>query len=70
MNHLCLPDHFTWFFSPFQFGNFGSLEQHGFARNRVWSLDTDPSPLPPTDNQSSVDLILKSTEEDIKTLRR
>ncbi|PKI79156.1 putative glucose-6-phosphate 1-epimerase [Punica granatum] len=49
-----------------QFGNFGSLEQHGFARNRVWSLDNDPSPLSPTDNQSSVDLILKSTEEDIK----
>ncbi|KAK4775237.1 hypothetical protein SAY86_010172 [Trapa natans] len=49
-----------------QFGNFGSLEQHGFARNRVWSLDSDPSPLPPTDNQSSVDLILKSKEEDMK----
>ncbi|KAK4746694.1 hypothetical protein SAY87_025731 [Trapa incisa] len=53
-----------------QFGSFGSLEQHGFARNRVWSLDSDPSPLPPTDNQSSVDLILKSTEEDMKTWPR
>ncbi|KAK9271918.1 hypothetical protein L1049_002284 [Liquidambar formosana] len=51
-----------------QFGNFGSLEQHGFARNRFWSLDNDHSPLPPAKNQSSVvDLILKSTEEDLKT---
>ncbi|KAI6700750.1 hypothetical protein NL676_015074 [Syzygium grande] len=53
-----------------QFGNLGSLEQHGFARNRVWSLDSDPSPLPPADEQSSVDLILKSTEEDLKTWPR
>ncbi|XP_030450516.1 putative glucose-6-phosphate 1-epimerase [Syzygium oleosum] len=53
-----------------QFGNLGSLEQHGFARNRVWSLDSDPSPLPPADDQSSVDLILKSTEEDLKTWPR
>jgi hypothetical protein len=51
----------------FQFGNLGSLERHGFARNKLWSLDNDPSPLPPTNNQSSVDLILKSTEEDLKT---
>uniref|UniRef100_A0A2P2K1A0 glucose-6-phosphate 1-epimerase n=1 Tax=Rhizophora mucronata TaxID=61149 RepID=A0A2P2K1A0_RHIMU len=49
-----------------QFGNLGSLEQHGFARNRLWSVDNDPSPLPPAKNQSSVDLILKSTEEDLK----
>ncbi|ONI19703.1 hypothetical protein PRUPE_3G292800 [Prunus persica] len=53
-----------------QFGNLGSLEQHGFARNRLWSLDNDPSPLPPTNNQSSVDLILKSAEEDLKTWPR
>ncbi|GMH06788.1 hypothetical protein Nepgr_008628 [Nepenthes gracilis] len=50
-----------------QFGNFGSLEQHGFARNRLWSLDTSPSPVPPANNQSTVDLLLKSTEEDLKT---
>ncbi|KAF8390499.1 hypothetical protein HHK36_025025 [Tetracentron sinense] len=49
-----------------QFGNFGALEQHGFARNRLWSLDSCPSPLPPANNQSTVDLILKSTEEDLK----
>lgn len=50
-----------------RFGDLGSLEQHGFARNRMWSLDRDPSPLPPLDNQSSVDLILKSTKVDLKT---
>ncbi|XP_059284714.1 putative glucose-6-phosphate 1-epimerase [Lycium ferocissimum] len=50
-----------------QFGIFGSLERHGFARNRVWSLDDSPSPLPAANSQSTVDLILKSTEEDLKT---
>ncbi|KAL0395720.1 UNVERIFIED_CONTAM: putative glucose-6-phosphate 1-epimerase [Sesamum calycinum] len=50
-----------------QFSNFGSLEQHGFARSRLWSLDGSPSPLPPVNNQSTVDLILKSNEEDLKT---
>ncbi|MCD9560484.1 hypothetical protein HAX54_019170 [Datura stramonium] len=50
-----------------QFGSFGSLERHGFARNRVWSLDDSPSPLPAANSHSTVDLILKSTEEDLKT---
>lgn len=50
-----------------QFSNFGSLEQHGFARSRLWSLDSSPSPLPLINNQSTVDLILKSTDEDLKT---
>ncbi|KAM3373818.1 hypothetical protein P3S68_012532 [Capsicum galapagoense] len=49
-----------------QFGTFGSLERHAFARNRVWSLDSSPSPLPAANSQSTVDLILKSTEEDLK----
>ncbi|KAJ4960105.1 hypothetical protein NE237_020015 [Protea cynaroides] len=53
-----------------QFANFGTLEQHGFARNRWWSLDSDPSPLQPADSQSSVDLLLKSTEETLKTWPR
>ncbi|KAI4350631.1 hypothetical protein L6164_005070 [Bauhinia variegata] len=52
-----------------QFGNVGSLEQYG-SKNRLWSLDPDPSPLPPSENQSSVDLILKSTYEDLKTWQR
>jgi glucose-6-phosphate 1-epimerase len=30
-----------------QFGTFGSLEQHGFARNRFWVIDPNPPP-PPT----------------------
>ncbi|XP_010485396.1 PREDICTED: putative glucose-6-phosphate 1-epimerase [Camelina sativa] len=50
-----------------QFGNFGGLERHGFVRNRLWSYDEDPSPLSPANKQSSVDLILKSTEDDLKT---
>ncbi|GFQ06497.1 putative glucose-6-phosphate 1-epimerase, partial [Phtheirospermum japonicum] len=50
-----------------QFSNFGSLEQPGFARNRLWSLDSSPSPLPPVTNQAAVDLMLKSTDEDLKT---
>ncbi|KAL2523296.1 Galactose mutarotase-like superfamily protein [Forsythia ovata] len=50
-----------------QFSNFGSLEQHGFAMNRLWSVDNSPLPLPKANNQSAVDLILKSTEEDLKT---
>ncbi|GAU45822.1 hypothetical protein TSUD_115100, partial [Trifolium subterraneum] len=41
-----------------RFGDVGSLEQNGMTRNRMWSLDRDPSPLPPIDNHSSVDLIL------------
>ncbi|MFS7969843.1 putative glucose-6-phosphate 1-epimerase [Helianthus anomalus] len=51
----------------YYFANFGTLEQHGFARNRLWSLDDDPSPLTPSNNQSTADLLLKSTEEDLKT---
>lgn len=53
-----------------QFGIFGSPEQDGFARNRLWSLDSDPSPLAPINNQSSVDLILKPADEDLKTWPR
>ncbi|XP_057791724.1 putative glucose-6-phosphate 1-epimerase isoform X2 [Salvia miltiorrhiza] len=50
-----------------QFSNLGTLEQHGFARNRLWSVDNSPSPLPPITAPSTVDLILKSTEDDLKT---
>ncbi|XP_021911046.1 putative glucose-6-phosphate 1-epimerase, partial [Carica papaya] len=49
-----------------QFGNLGSLEQHGFARNRLWSFDNDPSPLPPANSPSTVDLILRSSEDVLK----
>lgn len=33
----------------------------------MWSLDDSPAPLSPVTNQSTVDLILKSTEDDLKT---
>ncbi|XP_034699925.1 putative glucose-6-phosphate 1-epimerase isoform X1 [Vitis riparia] len=50
-----------------QFGNHGSLEQHGFARNRVWSIDIDPPPFPTnTSSRAFIDLILKPSEEDMK----
>ncbi|KAM7525839.1 hypothetical protein LguiA_015741 [Lonicera macranthoides] len=52
-----------------QFGNRGSLEQHGFARNRIWSIDENPPPLHPTDSNGKayIDLLLKpSEEEDLK----
>ncbi|CAL5186291.1 unnamed protein product [Lathyrus oleraceus] len=49
-----------------RFGEVGSVEQHGMTGNRMWSLDRDPSPLPPIDNHSSVDLIFKSTGVDLK----
>lgn len=51
----------------FKCANFGSLEQAGLARNRLWSLDDSPAPLPPANSQSTVDLMLKSTEEDLKS---
>eukprot|EP00252_Welwitschia_mirabilis_P012128 TRINITY_DN269_c0_g1_i2.p1 TRINITY_DN269_c0_g1~~TRINITY_DN269_c0_g1_i2.p1 ORF type:complete len:318 (+),score=59.34 TRINITY_DN269_c0_g1_i2:190-1143(+) len=49
-----------------QFSNLGPLEQHGFARNRFWSIDTDPPPFPANtcDNKATIDLILKPTDED------
>ncbi|XP_073098468.1 putative glucose-6-phosphate 1-epimerase [Elaeis guineensis] len=50
-----------------QFSNNGPLEQHGFARNRFWSIDTDPPPFPTnSSNKAFVDLILKTSEEDLK----
>ncbi|ERN07371.1 hypothetical protein AMTRI_Chr12g274840 [Amborella trichopoda] len=50
-----------------QFGSHGSLEQHGFARNKVWSIDTDPPPFPTnSSNKAFVDLILKPTDDDYK----
>ncbi|CAM0953712.1 unnamed protein product [Alopecurus aequalis] len=51
-----------------QFGNCGTLERHGFARNRMWALDEEHQPLNHSDNgnRASVDLILKPSEDDIK----
>ncbi|XP_073061885.1 putative glucose-6-phosphate 1-epimerase [Primulina eburnea] len=51
-----------------QFGNCGSIEQHGFVRNRIWTIENDPPPLPPNDSlgKSFVDLLLIPAEEDLK----
>lgn len=48
-----------------QFSNLGTLEAHGFARNRFWKVDTNPS-LAPTSSNAYVDLLLTPSEEDIK----
>ncbi|KAI4967556.1 hypothetical protein ZWY2020_024685 [Hordeum vulgare] len=50
-----------------QFSNFGHLEAHGFARNKIWTVDTDPPPFPvPISSRAYIDLILKPTDEDLK----
>ncbi|KAF3448660.1 hypothetical protein FNV43_RR09373 [Rhamnella rubrinervis] len=51
-----------------QFGNRGSLEQHGFARNKVWVIDNNPPPLHPSDSNGKayIDLLLKPSEDDMK----
>ncbi|MBA0685948.1 hypothetical protein Goari_013585 [Gossypium aridum] len=51
-----------------QFGNCGSLEQHGFARNKIWTIDENPPPLSPNAShaKSFIDLLLKPSEEDLK----
>ncbi|PQP93607.1 putative glucose-6-phosphate 1-epimerase [Prunus yedoensis var. nudiflora] len=51
-----------------QFGNCGSLEQHGFARNKVWVIDDNPQLHPPNDShgKSFIDLLLKPSEDDLK----
>ncbi|XP_062162150.1 putative glucose-6-phosphate 1-epimerase [Alnus glutinosa] len=50
------------------FGNCGSLEQHGFARNKIWAIDDNSQPLLPIDSnvKSFIDLLLKPSEEDLK----
>ncbi|KAG8659067.1 putative glucose-6-phosphate 1-epimerase isoform X3 [Manihot esculenta] len=51
-----------------QFGNSGTLEQHGFARKKTWVIDDDPPPLNPNDSSAKayVDLLLRPSEEDLK----
>ncbi|PWA85687.1 galactose mutarotase-like superfamily protein [Artemisia annua] len=50
-----------------QFSNLGLLEAHGFARNRLWTIEADPPPFPSNVNDRVfVDLLLKPTEEDMK----
>ncbi|KQK04784.1 hypothetical protein BRADI_2g15930v3 [Brachypodium distachyon] len=51
-----------------QFGNTGTLERHGFARNKIWALDDEPPQLNHSDNGSKafVDLILRPSDEDLR----
>ena len=49
-----------------QLGSHGVLEQHGFARNRFWSVDESPPPFPVATSNCHIDLILKSCQEDLK----
>ncbi|GER37907.1 galactose mutarotase-like superfamily protein [Striga asiatica] len=52
----------------FQFGNCGSVDQNGFARNKIWTIEDDPPPLHASDSLGKffVDLLLKPAEEDLK----
>lgn len=50
-----------------QFSDLGSLEAHGFARNRLWTFDDNPPPFPAdATNKVFTDLILRPTKEDLK----
>lgn len=53
-----------------QFGGFGALEQHGFARNRMWAVDMNPPPPPPFagtgPNKPYIDLVLKPSDDELK----
>ncbi|OEL37482.1 putative glucose-6-phosphate 1-epimerase [Dichanthelium oligosanthes] len=49
-----------------QLGSHGVLEQHGFARNQFWSVDESPPPFPVATSNCHIDLILKSSQEDLK----
>ncbi|CAI6001675.1 unnamed protein product [Closterium sp. NIES-64] len=45
-----------------QFGPMGPLDQHGYARNRSWSLD----PASPNTDPASLDLLLTPSPEDLR----
>ncbi|XP_057981038.1 putative glucose-6-phosphate 1-epimerase [Malania oleifera] len=51
-----------------QFGNCGSPEQHGLARNKIWTIDKSPPPFGSDDSygKSVIDLLLVPSEEDKK----
>ncbi|XAR70212.1 Glucose-6-phosphate 1-epimerase [Bertholletia excelsa] len=51
-----------------QFGNNGTLERHGFARNKIWIIDDNPPPLHPSDSDGKtyIDMLLKPSQEDLK----
>ncbi|XP_062074496.1 putative glucose-6-phosphate 1-epimerase [Humulus lupulus] len=51
-----------------QFGNSGTLEQHGFVRNKIWTIEQNPPPLPPSDSigKTFVDLLFIPSDDDMK----
>lgn len=51
-----------------KFGSRGSLEQHGFARNKMWTIDDNPPPLQSIDSNGKtfIDLLLKPSDDDLK----
>ncbi|CAN8230498.1 unnamed protein product [Cochlearia groenlandica] len=50
-----------------QYSNTGPLPNHGFVRNRFWELDPNPPQLPSNSYYLAwVDLILRSSQEDLK----
>lgn len=51
-----------------KFGSRGSLEDHGFARNKMWVIDDNPPPLHPNDSNGKTytDLLYKPSEDDLK----
>lgn len=50
-----------------QFVGHGNMEQNGFAKNRLWTIDVNPPPLQENNRyRVFVDLILKPSEEDSK----
>ncbi|XP_059301578.1 putative glucose-6-phosphate 1-epimerase [Lycium ferocissimum] len=52
-----------------QYGTGGSVEQNGFARNKIWTIEDDPPSLKSFDAQgkSFIDLLLKPSEDDLKS---
>ncbi|CAL0308595.1 unnamed protein product [Lupinus luteus] len=50
-----------------KFSNLGSLEHHGFARNKFWTLDPNPPPPTTSISRAFIDLILKNSEDDTKS---
>lgn len=65
MNHINV-----YILIMFQFGNCGSLEQHGFVRNKSWRIEENPPPLHLKDHslgKSFADLLFRPAEEDMKS---
>ncbi|PWA73802.1 hypothetical protein CTI12_AA257590 [Artemisia annua] len=53
---------------PLKQSNCGSLDQHRFARKKLWIVDEAPPPLSAksSDAGSFIDLLLEPSEEDLK----